>query len=85
VPNETPEDAERVERREFLKKVGKVAATAPAVALLLSAHAKPASAQAGAPYGGGGSGGRGGSGGFGGSGGTGGIGGSGGCGCGGGS
>ena len=29
-------------RREFLKQAGKVAATAPAVALLLSAHATPA-------------------------------------------
>ncbi|MBT5051284.1 MAG: hypothetical protein HOM58_22505 [Rhodospirillaceae bacterium] len=32
------------ERREFLKSAGKVAITAPAVALLLSANVKPASA-----------------------------------------
>lgn len=32
------------ERREFLKSAGKVAITAPAVALLLSANIKPASA-----------------------------------------
>jgi hypothetical protein len=37
------------DRRDFLKKAGKVAATAPAVALLLSAHATPA--QAGSRYG----------------------------------
>jgi hypothetical protein len=49
---ETPEDAEQVARREFLKKVGKAAATAPAVALLLSAHTKSASAQSGSDYGG---------------------------------
>lgn len=33
-----------VDRREFLKKAGKVAATVPAVALLLSANATPAEA-----------------------------------------
>ncbi len=32
------------DRREFLKKAGKVAATVPAVALLLSANATPAQA-----------------------------------------
>jgi hypothetical protein len=32
------------ERREFLKKAGQVAAAAPAIAVLLSAAAKPASA-----------------------------------------
>jgi hypothetical protein len=42
------------DRRDFLKKAGKVAATAPAVALLLSAHATPA--QAGSRYGKGGKG-----------------------------
>ncbi len=31
-------------RREFLKKIGTAAAAAPAVALLLSANAKPAAA-----------------------------------------
>lgn len=35
-------------RREFLKNIGKVTATAPAVALLLAASAKSASAQS--PY-----------------------------------
>jgi hypothetical protein len=38
------QDEERTARREFLKKAGKAAATAPAVALLLSAQATPASA-----------------------------------------
>jgi hypothetical protein len=33
------------DRREFLKKAGQVAAAAPAVAVLLSAASKPASAQ----------------------------------------
>jgi hypothetical protein len=33
------------ERREFLKKAGKAAITAPAVALLLNAASKPAYAQ----------------------------------------
>jgi hypothetical protein len=37
-------DVEAKARREFLKRVGKVGATAPAVALLLAANAKPASA-----------------------------------------
>jgi hypothetical protein len=32
------------ERREFLKRAGQVAAAAPAVAVLLSAASKPASA-----------------------------------------
>jgi hypothetical protein len=37
---------EQTARREFLKQVGKgVAATAPAIALLLAASSKPASAQ----------------------------------------
>jgi len=35
---------EAADRREFLKKAGKVAATAPAIALLLSANATPAQA-----------------------------------------
>jgi hypothetical protein len=35
-------DEEASARRAFLKQAGKVAATAPAVALLLSAHATPA-------------------------------------------
>jgi len=35
------------ERRKFLKKAGKTALTAPAVALLLSAESKQASAGAG--------------------------------------
>jgi len=35
---------ESADRREFLKKAGKVAATVPAVALLLSANATPAEA-----------------------------------------
>ncbi len=35
---------ESADRREFLKKAGKVAATVPAVALLLSANATPAQA-----------------------------------------
>ena len=38
----TPEEAAR---REFLRKVGKAALTAPAVALLLTASTKPAAAQ----------------------------------------
>jgi hypothetical protein len=36
--------SETADRREFLKKAGKVAATVPAVALLLSANATPAEA-----------------------------------------
>jgi hypothetical protein len=44
-------DAEAAERRAFLKKVGKASAAAPAVALLMAAHMKPANAQA--AYGGG--------------------------------
>jgi hypothetical protein len=35
---------ESADRREFLKKAGKAAATVPAVALLLSANATPAEA-----------------------------------------
>jgi len=35
---------ETTDRREFLKKAGKVAVTAPAVAVLISANAKQASA-----------------------------------------
>ena len=35
---------ESADRREFLKKAGKVAVTVPAVALLLSANATPAEA-----------------------------------------
>jgi hypothetical protein len=46
-PSHVKEDAAR---REFLKQVGKgVAVTGPAIALLLAASAKPASAQG--PYG----------------------------------
>lgn len=41
----TPANDERTARREFLGKVGKAAVTAPAVALLLTASANPASAQ----------------------------------------
>ena len=36
---------EQAARRAFLKQVGKAAATAPAVALLLAASSKPASAE----------------------------------------
>ena len=36
--------SESADRREFLKKAGKAAATVPAVALLLSANATPAQA-----------------------------------------
>ncbi len=42
--NELDRDEAEKERREFLKKVGTAAAVAPAVALLLSANAKPAAA-----------------------------------------
>jgi hypothetical protein len=49
-------ECEREQRREFLKRAGKVAATAPAVALLLSTAATPASASG--RYGGHGRGGR---------------------------
>lgn len=37
--------SEKSARREFLGRVGKVAVTAPAVALLLTASAQPAAAQ----------------------------------------
>ena len=47
-----PDDAEAMERREFLKKVGKAGATAPAVALLMAASFKSGDAIA-QPYGGG--------------------------------
>lgn len=50
------EKNETTARREFLSQVGKAAVTAPAVALLLAASTKPASAQYG-PGGGGGGGG----------------------------
>ena len=44
-----PQVEEETARREFLKQVGKgVAVTAPAIALLLAATSKPASAQG--PY-----------------------------------
>ena len=44
-----PQVEEETARREFLKQVGKgVAVTAPAIALLLAASSKPASAQG--PY-----------------------------------
>jgi hypothetical protein len=36
--------SEKEERREFLKRAGKLAATAPAVAMLLSSSAMPARA-----------------------------------------
>src|SRR6202790_1067720 len=39
-----PEEKALRERRKFLKKAGKVALTAPAVALLLSAESRPAHA-----------------------------------------
>jgi hypothetical protein len=37
--------AESTARREFLQQIGKATVTAPAVALLLAASAKPAAAQ----------------------------------------
>jgi hypothetical protein len=43
--NETEPDDETVVRRDFLKRVGKATATAPAIALLMAANAKPASAE----------------------------------------
>lgn len=44
-----PNSGREVEaRRKFLKEVGKAAATAPAVALLVAASAKPAAANYGA-------------------------------------
>ncbi len=43
-PNDPTEDEAEKERREFLKRVGWAAAVAPAVALLLSAGSKPATA-----------------------------------------
>ena len=43
--NELERDEAEKERREFLKRVGRAAAVAPAVALLLSATTKPAMAQ----------------------------------------
>lgn len=42
---------EATARREFLKQVGKAVATAPAIALLLAASSKPASALNGPVYG----------------------------------
>ena len=42
---ETAEEAKLKARRKFLKTAGKVAVTAPAVALLLNATTKPAKAQ----------------------------------------
>ncbi len=42
--NEIERDEAEKERREFLKRVGRAAAVAPAVALLLSANTKPAKA-----------------------------------------
>ena len=50
---ETRPDDETVVRRDFLKRVGKATATAPAIALLMAANAKPASAKN--PYSSGGS------------------------------
>jgi hypothetical protein len=45
-PNETLRSDEQTARRDFLKQVGKGMATAaPAIALLLAASSKPASAQ----------------------------------------
>lgn len=57
--NDTPEhpielDTEAQARRVFLRKVSRASAAAPAVALLMAANIKPASAQR--AYGGGGSG-----------------------------
>lgn len=49
-------DVEAKARREFLKRIGKAGATAPAVALLLAANVKSASAVP-QQYGGGGCGG----------------------------
>jgi len=52
VKRDIPDDAEAMERREFLKKVGKAGATAPAVALLMAASFKSGDAIA-QQYGGG--------------------------------
>lgn len=47
-PTPLSQAKEETARREFLKQIGKgVAATAPAIALLLAASSKPASAQVG--------------------------------------
>jgi hypothetical protein len=43
-PKPIEDRGEAADRREFLKKAGKLAATVPAVALLLSANATPAQA-----------------------------------------
>ncbi len=51
--SEKDSDPEAMARREFLKTVGKAAATAPAVALLIAANTKVASAQVADTYGGG--------------------------------
>lgn len=51
-----PDDPEVQTRREFLKKVGKAGATAPAVALLMAANFKTGNAIASTYDGGGGSG-----------------------------
>ena len=52
VTGEPQGDSEADARREFIKKVGKAGAAAPAVALLMAANFK--SAQAQSTYGGGG-------------------------------
>ncbi len=52
VTEEPQGDAEADARREFIRKVGKAGAAAPAVALLMAANFK--SAQAQSTYGGGG-------------------------------
>ncbi len=44
-PNQIAAKTESTARREFLGQIGKVAVTAPAVALLLTASAKPAAAE----------------------------------------
>ena len=43
--NQLTSQAETTARREFLGRLGKAAVTAPAVALLLTASAKPAAAE----------------------------------------
>jgi hypothetical protein len=43
----TPESEELTARREFLSRVGKAAATAPAIALLLAASSQKVTAQYG--------------------------------------
>jgi hypothetical protein len=52
----TTDDTEAMERREFLKKVGKAGATAPAVSLMMAATIKSGNAIAETYSGGSGSG-----------------------------